>query len=213
MFSLTKMNDNIYHLSFDNFFDLGMTFLRYQEYYESPRFHDKNFTIAEFMHWYTKNSKKKSFTYTEDWAGYNIPIEKIEECFDNITDWNHHDFLMNGIIGLIRSDCVSGGYLIGTGTGKRQEEVLKHEFAHALFSVDLKYKLSITNIENTIRPEIWKKIYKILEKMGYAEHVFLDETQAFCVSGKEIFRSVSKDSGFKKFSSVVVKEFNSRYNK
>ena len=48
-----KITDRVYLVTFTNRFDLTMTFMRYQEYYESPKFRNKIFSLAEFMRWYS----------------------------------------------------------------------------------------------------------------------------------------------------------------
>jgi len=51
--------------------------LRFEEYYESPRFKGRIFTFDEYRKWYVKNSPKGKktgrFTYYSDWSGFNIP--------------------------------------------------------------------------------------------------------------------------------------------
>ena len=68
---------NIFHISFSTQHELASTFLRFQEYYESPKFRGKIFSFYEYKKWYTANSPKGKktgkFTYYKDWGGFNIP--------------------------------------------------------------------------------------------------------------------------------------------
>ena len=70
---------DIYQISFSSRKELTRTFLRFEEYFESPKFRGKIFSLNEFKKWYTANSpegkKTKRFTYYEDWHGFNIPSE------------------------------------------------------------------------------------------------------------------------------------------
>jgi hypothetical protein len=214
MFSLRKLADSIYHLHFSNKYDLGMTFLRYQEYYESPRFRHKAFTIAEYMAWYVKSGEHKSFTYPADWSGYNIPLDEIEQCMvmaQGEGDWNHHDSLMEGIVEMIRAECTEGGYLIGT-SDETGEDVLQHEFGHALFNTDWHYKhVIVTKWEGINGTQVWQQARKILQDRGYNDEVILDEAQAYCLGGKDILSHLEESGHWKSFADLVRSEFRKRY--
>ena len=64
-YTLKEIKGGIFLVEFDNQYDLAMTFLRYQEFYESPKFKGKRFTIIDFMEWYSKEYDG-AFTYTKD---------------------------------------------------------------------------------------------------------------------------------------------------
>lgn len=50
-FTISEVKPKIFLFESDNSYDLAMTFLRYQETYESPnpKFRNKSFTIIDFM--------------------------------------------------------------------------------------------------------------------------------------------------------------------
>ena len=77
-FAIT-IHDRIAIVQIPDQFELGMLFLRCQEYYESPckEFNNQPFVVLDFMNWYRKEMKSKSFTYPEDYIGYNIPLDSI----------------------------------------------------------------------------------------------------------------------------------------
>jgi hypothetical protein len=56
-----------------------MTFLRYQEFYESPskKFRGKSYKLLDFMKWYASENDG-IFTYPRDWAGFNFPGSIID---------------------------------------------------------------------------------------------------------------------------------------
>ena len=58
-----KIGNNIYLLMFENQFELCSTMLRFQEYYESPKFKNKIFTLEEYKKWYSKGNKKFTYYY------------------------------------------------------------------------------------------------------------------------------------------------------
>ena len=68
--------------------DLAATFMRVQEYYESPVFGGRTFSVGEFAAWYA--SEYGAFTYCQDWSGFNIPSWVLEPFrnggFDPLTD-------------------------------------------------------------------------------------------------------------------------------
>jgi len=64
----------IIHLSFPDQITLAETMLRFQEYYESPRFHGTVFTRYEFAAWYRTAQPHGEFSYHFDWPGFNVPV-------------------------------------------------------------------------------------------------------------------------------------------
>jgi hypothetical protein len=176
------------------------------------------FTIAEYMHWYVKDGNKKSFTYPTDWSGYNIPLAEIEECLLGLScnvayrdDLNHHDALMQGVVGLIRAECTDPAYLIGTST-ETGEDVLKHEFAHALFGTNYEYEKAIrTQSSEVIGTSMWQEARQILTEKGYGGEVLLDEVQAYCVGGKDILSHLEENDRWKNFADFVRQQFGERY--
>lgn len=67
----------VLHVQIKDKYDLAMTFLRAQEWYESPKFHHKLFTLEEYMRWYSKAYGKGAFTYPKDWSGFNVPSAAV----------------------------------------------------------------------------------------------------------------------------------------
>lgn len=71
-FSLSEVEKDIYVLTFKNPREMAYTFLRFQEYYESPEFQGEIFTIKQYRRWYVGQSKTKNFSYYKDWGGFNM---------------------------------------------------------------------------------------------------------------------------------------------
>lgn len=190
MFKLTKEAERVYLLAFDNRIDLCMTFLRYQEYYESDnkRFQHHRFTIAEYVSWYSKKDtgRKKyphHFTYAADWVGFNFPTRVIDQVIKlGIPDPNHYDSLMAGILGAIKDNAQNDDcYLIGIQTG--QTATLEHEMAHALYFLDEDYRVAVGSLIEALPTEIHDRMAKGITRLGYADSSVNDEIQAFSLTG------------------------------
>jgi hypothetical protein len=87
--STHKIADGIYLLRFKTQYELTSTFLRVQEYYESPRFQGRIFTLEQFMDWYA--AQYGSFSYFEDWSGFNVPSTAFQPFFDGKFDPLTHE--------------------------------------------------------------------------------------------------------------------------
>lgn len=191
IFKFNKECNQIYSLHFESQKEMCMTFLRYQEYYESdnPNFQFKKFTIEEYKNWYIQ--AKGKFSYCEDWAGFNFPVSIIHEVHElGIDDYNRYDSLMKGIAEYINEDSKGqASYLIGF-FGK-QKSALKHEMAHGLFYICEDYKNDIQQLFNSLSDNIKLGIKDTIMKAGYAESSVIDEFQAYIVDnwGKYIWRA------------------------
>src|SRR6478736_5772065 len=121
-----KVADGIYHLQADTNKELALTFMRFQEHYESPKFRNKVFSVGEFKDWY--RTEYGSFSYVADWSGFNIPsyilnpfqaglfhpLTRAEKALLRLIDKIAHPF-----------------YIIGTS--KESPTDVHHELAHALY--------------------------------------------------------------------------------
>ena len=69
----------IYLVLFKTQYQLAATFMRFQEYYDSPQFKGKIFSVEEYMDWYANVNGK--FSYFEDWPAFNIPSQTLKMFF------------------------------------------------------------------------------------------------------------------------------------
>jgi hypothetical protein len=188
-YSISEVMPNIFCVKFANQYDMCMTFLRYQEFYESPntKFRGKRFKLVEFMDWYSKKYGNGLFTYTTDWLGFNIPGKTIHSVmYQNIIDKNYYDSLMLKISETCFQKTKSHDYyLIGVLKGKQKElfSALNHEIAHGLFATNKEYKKSTLELLKLIPRDIQSKINKYLLRAGYCKQVLKDETQAYMSTG------------------------------
>jgi len=152
--------------------DLAEMFMRFQEYYESPEFKGKTFSVDDFAHWYA--TKYGSFSYSRDWYGFNIPgtvlSPFLEGKFDPLTKQEQKlvDFCKNAR---------GSSYIIGTTPSSEYfKETIKHEFVHGVFYTNLEYRKEVIDC---IKDFCIKPIDKGLLKMGYCNEVLIDETNAY----------------------------------
>jgi hypothetical protein len=206
----------IYCVIVDDDYDRAMLFCRYQEYYESPykKFRGKKFSWMEYMRFYKDAWKKRTFTYPDDWSGYNIPSNILEGGVDAFYKETEYDVIMNDIYyyGAIDSQNKNDGtrcdwYLIGASS--KDLKTMDHEIAHGFYYTNKTYKKIVDILIKNIKPTHYDKLKKKLIKMGYVndKKIIDDEIQAFMSTGlyngletKEL-KKYEKEfiSNFKKF--------------
>ena len=151
---------------------LAGTFMRFQEYYESPEFKGRVFSIEEFVQWYA--GIHGSFSYSQDWYGFNIPSKALEPFqkgeFNPLT--KNEQKLLN-----ICKNEEGNFYVIGvTPNAEYFIETVKHEFVHGAFYCNQKYQ---NDVVKCLRDSKIFNIEKGLSKMGYHQDVFADEANAY----------------------------------
>lgn len=191
---LEEITKNIFHLNFPDQKDLASTFLRFQEFYESPEFKGKIFTLEEYKKWYISNSKKGQktgeFTYYEDWSGFNIPSDILSPFYES--KFNPLSEKEEWLLNLFKSKKNEKFYVLGTFGEEKKS--LTHEIAHGLFHVNSEYSTKINNLLDKMPSEEKTNIHKILsESGGYHEDVWNDETQAYLISGLEKLKKYGLD--------------------
>ena len=165
----------IYLIESESRQDLAQMFMRFQEYYESPEFKGKTFTVDEFAHWYT--SKYGSFSYAKDWYGFNIPARVLapfrQGNFDPLT-------VQEQKLLEICKEVNDNSYIIGvTPDAEYFKETIQHEFVHGVFYTNPEYR---KEVEACIKDHDIKPINQGLRKMGYCNEVAIDETNAYILT-------------------------------
>ena len=149
----------IYCAQIDDDYDRAMLFCRYQEYYESPykKFRGKRFTWMEYMRYYKDMWKKRTFTYPDDWAGYNIPSNILDGGVDAFYKETEYDVIMNDIYFYCSIDSQNKNdgercdwYLIGASS--RDVKTMDHEIAHGLYFTNTVYKKMVDILIKNIKP-------------------------------------------------------------
>lgn len=179
---LKKPFPNIYFLDFENRYDLAMTFLRVQEFYENPNpdFYRKTWPILDFMEWYAKTqSQNNCFSYPYDWVGFNVPSFAIDFVLNNVPDPNKYDKYLSDVVNAIKLDTSDKFYLIGSvGYG-----AFNHEIAHGLYYTNPDYHHEMNNELSKLDESIKNDFLSKLSSMMYHESVLLDEAQAYLSTG------------------------------
>ena len=158
-------------ISADSQEELGRTFIRFQEYYESPNpdFRGKIFTLGVVRQWYSV--KYGADTYHHDWTGFNFPSRILlpfkQGLFDPLT--SEEIELLN--LFKYRHD---NFYIMGA----QNDATLRHELSHALYDSNEKYRNEIDSYIKKNKKGLAKTRQYILDK-GYAEEVLNDELQAY----------------------------------
>lgn len=158
---------------------LGLTMMRLQEFYESQFLHIRGqyFELSEFIESYV--AKKSTFSYLEDWVGYNIPGHKVDEFFKIFrNDLNHLERKLKELIDPLRFN-EPRYYVIGAKQG--DIEAIKHELAHAMYYLLDEYHHEVNEQINKLPKDKIQKMQEWLSKTGYAENDFIinDEINAY----------------------------------
>lgn len=181
------ITEGIVLLVFENRKDITSTLLRFQEYYESPKFRGKIFSLDEFKKWYVKNSasgkKTGNFTYYRDWGGFNIPSYIFKDFRKGrFNPLSQKEQKVIDILKIVREPF----YVIGIfKKHKKIFSLLDHELKHGLFYTNSDYRNAVQAILAKFN---LKKINSKLEKKGYHSDVWLDEIQAYANDSSEYIR-------------------------
>jgi hypothetical protein len=171
MLKIKSQPYNSVWISADSQEELGRTFIRFQEHYESPNpdFRGKIFTLGMVRQWYSV--KYGADTYHHDWTGFNFPSRVLlpfkQGLFDPLT--SEEIELLN--LFKYRHD---NFYIMGA----QNNATLRHELSHALYDSNEKYRNEIDSYIKKNKRGLAKTRKYILDK-GYAEEVINDELQAY----------------------------------
>lgn len=174
-FEKKEITKNLLLLLFENQFDVSSTFLRFQEYYESPKFRGKVFTLDDFKEWYS--SFNGDFTYYTDWNGFNIPSYVLKPFYEG--KFNPLSENEKTILNLFEN-VESSFYVIATHKKvENLDDYLKHEIAHGLYYTDSQYKSTVLDILSEFNLVDFKN--RLSNTGGYHEDVLLDEVHAHSI--------------------------------
>lgn len=179
MLKIKKQPYNSVWISADSQKELGETFIRFQEFYESPnkKFRNKIFTLGDIKNYYSM--EYGADIYSDLWIGFNFPSSVLipfkQGLFDPLT---HQE---KELIDLLkyRNDTF---YIIGA----QNNSTLRHELSHAMYGYDIEYKKSIDAL---IKKNVsgFSKVSRHLIKRGYDSSVLNDELQAYITDNDDDF--------------------------
>ncbi len=168
-------------LKFKTQYETCATFMRLQEFYESPfkEVRGKFFDLETFMDLYAK--KQGNFTYTCDWGGFNVPGHVIREFYQLFAKnlLMKEETLFDLIWPVNHKGCWTPPrdpyYVIAT----YDDECLDHELAHAMYYLDPEYKATADALVKGLDPDVRKAVTKWLLDKGYSKPQVPDEINAY----------------------------------
>jgi len=179
---IKSSNDNIIVLTAETQYELASTFLRVQEYYESPEFKDTVFDLEEYMDYYAE--KYGNFTYYSDWNGFNVPGNVVRSFFKEFAKFSKQLSQKEIDLFNILAEYIDGDqkfYVIGLW---KNDNTVEHEFSHAFYCVDPAYKKEMNALLKNVPEEFKHRCLKVLQDDGYHKSVFVDETIAYFATNK-----------------------------
>jgi len=186
----TIIAPRVYVLTFDTQYELCMSFVRMQEFYESDssKFRGKYFTVEDYMDYWASEFGRGLFDYPARWNGFNLPSNAIRKWYHLFSDDLRQKELQicNSIRDCQRQDgiiCSSKKYYV-IGLHKQQsrasrDEVIEHEVAHALYYLYPSYKRQANALIKKLPKKVYDEAEKRLLRFGYAKKVIKDEIQAY----------------------------------
>ena len=213
---------HVYLLSYPTQYELCMSFVRMQEFYESPKFRGKYFTLETYIDYWSKDHGG-SFTYPSVWNGFNVPGVVIRQWRD-ICEKNQdvmrdrerdilyciNELMLEDGLRSVDGPDIDKIYVIGAHSKSKDiSGVIDHESAHAFYRLYPEYKRSCDKILKKVSPEEMSDMKKTLVTMGYNKKVLSDEIQAYSsVPSGLIYNSFSEEfrNNFKEFKKILVKE-------
>jgi hypothetical protein len=182
IFEIKIIDGNIFQFVFKNQKELGRHMVRMEEFYESPEFKDRHFTLKEYIPWYRKKYGK--WSYYQDWNGFNIPDKSIKKFRLLFSDLRPEEKR------ILKKLPVDGEfYVLATHKerSKANKNVLDHEICHAKFYLNRSYRKEMSDLITSHRKKLSKLSEWIL--ISYDIGVLDDEIQAYMATSDEKFLS------------------------
>lgn len=200
--------------------DIALMFMRPQEYYENPIYQNKLGTTCEQIQEWSIEQDKKNRSYEEVWCDFNIPGEvwrkwyegSVELCKQGKFSFSSHEKKLIAALASTDGGVFNTTYIIGIYGKKKStgtKNILRHEIAHARYKTSKVYRNIADRFIQDIPSKIRIKAFKALSAMGYAESVWVDELQAYLVTGlgkslKKVFKDVEINLALK----AILSEWN-----
>ena len=217
-YSIKEISPKIFAVRVKDGYQRAMLFLRSQEHYESPfsGIRGKHFDIFEYMEIYRKWKGVEYFSYPDDWTGFNVPGEIVENCVDHVLDARNglfptpYDYIMKGITMFVKGGINAKDRYYLIGVDEFEGRTMDHEIAHGLYYVNEEYRDSVSSLILQIPKGVYTKMCEIILDMGYDGSVVDDEIQAYMSTG--LISSMSKIKGIKEIEKIFVNHFQSHKN-
>jgi len=181
------IQSQIHLFQFSSQYHAASTFMRLQEFYESPdeKIRGHYFTVEEYMDWYAE--KNGNFTYTSDWHGFNIPGHIVDK-FASVFPYGNRTEKEKDLINTIGCNRVNGAPYYVLGTSPEEADVLDHELCHALYYLSAVYKACVSGIIFThLNSKNHKLLFDKLKEDGYDDGVLWDELNAYLSTSSKYY--------------------------
>jgi hypothetical protein len=168
----------IFHFNFATQKEMNLSFIRFSEYIESPKYKGTLFPRQSILD-YIPN-------YDKIVLGHNIPSNKFKE-FKVLFKTNFSLFEQIVIEKIDKYNAFDDFYVIATYNAPTKFTAIDHETAHALYYLIPKYKQEVLAILNKYKLDIndttsyFSSMYDILEFYEYDKSVWTDEIHAHLV--------------------------------
>ena len=166
-------------LKFQNQYECCSSFMRMQEFYESPfkEIRGKFFTLDKFMDLYAK--QQGDFTYTSDWGGFNVPGHVVDQFYllfeMDLFEKEQHLF--------DKIESLGEKYYV---IGMCDETSLDHELAHALYYLNDGYFHVMDDLVKSLPKTMKEKIQSWLLEHGYSKPQVPDEIHAYLATESQV---------------------------
>ena len=172
----------IYSFTYGNTYDLCMSLVRMQEFYESPEFKGMHFTLEEYMDYWSRTHGHGAFTYPAVWGGFNIPGKVLKNWINLFCDdvRPREKELIDIILENVPFHDWDNSYFIFVASNEKNvSDIEEHEVAHGMYGVYKDYKKSCDLLIKGSSVRAVEAAKRKLLKMGYDESVIFDEIQAY----------------------------------
>jgi len=171
IYSLVRLENNLFVVVVPDDYDRAMLFLRAQEYSDSPRYKGKSFDFWDFMKSYSLHNN--SFTYPDDWIGFNVSYQDAIECYKKLpsnADLTPYDLeflkILKKIAHMLES-LDAKAYIIGVDS--LHSRTMLHEKYHSRYYLDREYRGKVNHaIKKVVPKSMLHRMKDNLKQMGYS---------------------------------------------
>jgi len=192
---------NIYSLTYEDNYDLCMSLVRLQEFYESPKFKGLYFTLEEYIDYWSRDFGNGAFTYPVSWSGFNIPGRIIKNwiaLFGQGMRQRELELITILLENVSLSSFEQSYFIFVAKDNKHLDFTIQHEIAHGMYSIDKEYRKDVNNLLSKVAISTRDNSGKHLLKMGYEYGFIDDELQAYWSTESTHKKSLSMKIPFKK---------------
>ncbi len=197
---VNEVVEGVLHVKAKTQYELTSTFMRVQEFYESPYKEIRGiyFTHERYMDICAYGNKRSAaneivFSYLEDWNGFNVPgdvFEKWTKVFKGHL-WEKEKELIECVN---ETKTTKKFYVIGTHDEANKGDI-EHELSHAWYYLDSEYRKEQHKNLNKLSKRAREQIKDYLMGEGYRDTVIDDEAIAYLSTSlmpeiKDIFDKV-----------------------